>query len=89
MVKRAILTVRLPRLDGRDRPRALIHAGGLSLLERQLRQLAKQGIEQVWVLASEFALEIGSALPKMKKIPAKVELIQKPERVDRPGESRG
>lgn len=79
MVKRAILTVRLPRLDGRERPRALIHAGGLSLLERQLRQLARLGVEQVWVLASDFALEIGSALPKMSRLPSKVDVIQNPK----------
>lgn len=79
MVKRAIVTVRLPRLDGRDRPRALITVGGLSLLERQLRQLARLDVEQIWILANGFALEIESALTKMRKIPGQVDLIQNPK----------
>ncbi|MGD8326112.1 MAG: CDP-alcohol phosphatidyltransferase family protein [Sphingomonadales bacterium] len=79
MVKRAIITARLPRLDGRERPRSLISCGGLSLLERQLRQLARAGIEEVCVLALDFALEIGSALQSMKKIPSTVALVQNPK----------
>jgi len=53
--------------------------GGLSLLERQLRQLARLGVEQVWVLANGFALEAESALQKMRNIPKQVDLIQSPK----------
>lgn len=61
--------------DDAELPRGLLVSGGLSLLERQLRQLHQLGVSKVRILSHRFPEALQNALAKMSCLPKSVEVI--------------
>lgn len=76
MKKRALILVHKGRRDRHERPACLLSSGGLSLLERQLRQLARLGIKDAYVCALDHGTEIERALGDMRRIPSTTKLLR-------------
>ena len=58
-----------------DDPRSLLVAGGLTLIERQLRQLERIGVARVYVVSRQKRVVLESALKRAKGVPADVEVL--------------
>ncbi len=54
MIKNALIFADSPSDDSADLPRSLLTVGGISLLERQLRQLKNAGVEEVRIYSRNY-----------------------------------
>ena len=75
MISKAAIFVDAPRADQADAPRALLQVGGLSLLERQLRQLKTTGIDEVLLISSDFPEAVQVAVQKFRRVPPAISVI--------------
>ena len=72
MAIQAAIFVNAPAKGDEGTPRAFLKAGGISLLERQLRQLTKMGVKRVALISKTFTEKLEAA--RFKQAPAKVEI---------------
>lgn len=75
MTATALIFVHAPFAETENLPRALIEVGGLSILERQLRQAARLGITRAVVVAGAFAREVEARSRKFKRAPSNIEIV--------------
>jgi len=59
--------------------RSLLVAGGLTLIERQLRQLERAGISRVYVVSRQKRVVLEGALKRARGVPADVEVVSPDE----------
>lgn len=72
MIQSAVILVEGARTDAGDVPRALLQVGGLTLLERQLRQLKKAGITNVHILSSRWPELLRTTITRFSNVPERV-----------------
>lgn len=75
MMKSALIFVDRPTEDDDQKPRAMLNVGGLTLLERQLRQLKDAGVERVRVVTRDYPEFLFNAVGKFRKVPGDVSVI--------------
>lgn len=75
MTPTALIFIHAPTPDSKTLPRALIEVGGLSVLERQLRQAARMGITRAVVAIGAFAEEVEAKARKFRRVPQTVEIV--------------
>lgn len=73
MAHKALIFITAPAKDDPSLPRAFLRAGGITLLERQLRQLKRLGIEEAALVAREFLPLVEDA--KFRRGPDKLEIL--------------
>lgn len=75
MIKTAIIPVYKMSEDDELRSRSLLSIGGISVLERQLRQLKQLGIEQVIIITDTLYDLVSRALKNFHMIPDNITLV--------------
>lgn len=77
MAQKALIFITSETRDKPGYPRAFLKVGGISLLERQLRQLKRLGIEDVTVVAGEFLSALEET--KFRRGPEKITILSLPD----------
>lgn len=72
MVKNALIFVDDASDDSAELPRSLLTVGGISLLERQLRQLEKAGVEEVRIYSRNYPEMLHDRVSGFSMVPAHV-----------------
>ncbi|MFZ5609660.1 MAG: CDP-alcohol phosphatidyltransferase family protein [Pseudomonadota bacterium] len=76
MAETALIVVDEARADDLARPAALLRSGGLTILERQLRQVKRLGIAKVLILAADFAVDVEASLAKTRMGPVQLRVLR-------------
>ena len=77
MTTKALIFVNSTAQNEKSFPRSFLKAGGISLLERQLRQMKRLGIQKVTLVTGAFMDKIDPA--KFRMAPADIELVFQPD----------
>lgn len=74
-MNKAIIFIDAKSDDNKECPLSFLKVGGLSLLSRQLKQLAAVGISHVYLLSFSMPEKLHQALPQFKNIVDKLEVV--------------
>lgn len=77
MALKALIFITAPAKDDPGVPRGFLKVGGISLLERQLRQLKRLGVEDATLVAGEFLTLLEEA--KFRRGPDKIKILSLPD----------
>ena len=75
IIMKAVILVDKPCSERSEEPRALLTVGGLTVLERQLRSLKRNGIETALIISWRFPETVQHAVSRFRRLPGTVKVL--------------